>query len=225
MTSTLSPILVYTNTTGFRHGAAIDAGVRALRDHAVSSMVPVAVVEDPAVFQTPLLDDAAAVVWLNASGDTLSPAQQERLETYLRGGGGFAGVHFATGGEPSWPLFERIVGARFRWHPEKMAQSATVRVEDATHPSTSHLPATWEWVDEWHAFDAAPDAHLLLSVDTTTYDAEGTAMPAPHPVSWCSTLGEGRTWFTSLGHHPGSYDDPLFRAHLWGGIESVRRGA
>ncbi|KAK0545074.1 hypothetical protein OC846_005812 [Tilletia horrida] len=33
--------------------------------------------------------------------------------------------------------------------------------------------------------------------------------------------GPGRSWYTSLGHFPETYSDPLFRQHLTGGIQWV----
>lgn len=223
--TTSGTVLLYSATTisWGRHGEAIDRGASALRHHGEFHGLAVEHTEDPAVFESDLLDRCGTVVWLGACGDTLDEEQRARFETYLRSGGGFAGIHFASGGEPGWPLFDEIVGARFSGHPTKGAQRGAIRVLDRGHPSTAHLPDPWEWVEEWYAFSAAPAGRILLSVDTTSYDPEGTAMADPHPVCWTSTLGRGRTWYTSLGHHPGTYDDPLFRAHLWGGITSVFR--
>lgn len=220
-----APIVLYTRTNAFRHGPAIEAGIEAVREQAIIRLVPVAVTDDPAFFDSELLDEAGAVVFLNASGNVLNDGQKGRFLHYLRGGGGFAGVHFATGAETDWPEFDEVIGTRFAGHPGKAAQRGIISVHDEDHPSTAHLPSPWAWAEEWHAFTAplAPSAHLLLSVDAASYDSEGTGMQDPHPVSWCSEYENGRTWFTSLGHHAASYGDPLFRAHLWGGIDWARR--
>lgn len=220
-----SPLIVYVRANAYRHGPAIEAGIQAVRELAVGPFVPVAVTDEPAVFDSDLLDDAGAVVFMNASGTAMNDAQRERLHRYVFDGGGFAGVHFATGAEPEWSRFETLVGARFDGHPERQAQAGIIRIHDHAHPATSHLPSPWTWVEEWHRFTAQPPAssQLLLSVDDDSYRTEGYGMTGVHPVSWCDEYGSGRTWYTSLGHHASSYQDPLFRAHLWGGIDWVRR--
>jgi type 1 glutamine amidotransferase len=221
-----SHLLVFSRTTGWRHGAAIDAGLRFLHEHAASRWTRIFATEDPEYFESDMLRDASAVVWLNASGsDVLTDFQRERFEEYLRTGGGFAGVHCTSDAEVNWPVFDEIVGARVVGHPSKLAQRARLRIHQPEHASTSHLPDPWEWVEEWYTFRSPPTyAELLLSVDEDDYDhhpLEPTG--APHPVSWHGRFGDGRTWYTALGHHPGAYQDPLLQEHIWGGIESVRR--
>jgi type 1 glutamine amidotransferase len=43
-------------------------------------------------------------------------------------------------------------------------------------------------------------------------------MGAHHPMVWCHEYDGGRAWYTALGHTEESYADPLFNAHLLGGI-------
>ena len=62
--------------------------------------------------------------------------------------------------------------------------------------------------------------HLVLAtLDETTYS--GGAMGADHPIAWCQEIDGGRSWYTAMGHTKESYDEPLFRLHLLGGIESA----
>ena len=57
-----------------------------------------------------------------------------------------------------------IVGGKFLYHPK--LQKFTVRVADATHPSTKDLPATFEWEDECYFHENLnPDIHVLLAAD------------------------------------------------------------
>lgn len=217
-------ILLFTASDAEPHAPAIARGTAALLEEAGQhDGFIVEATADPTVFVSDLFDAVDATVWLNASGNMLSDRQRARLAASIRSGSGFAGVHYATGGEPDWPEFRQIVGARFRSHPRKIAQVGHVVVTNPDHPSTAHLPSTWRWTEEWHSFDQPPSGDILLAVDTSTYDHEGTAMADPHPVAWASRFGAGRTWYTSLGHHADGYDDPLFRAHLIGGITSVCR--
>ncbi|GHO78847.1 hypothetical protein KSD_66180 [Ktedonobacter sp. SOSP1-85] len=43
-------------------------------------------------------------------------------------------------------------------------------------------------------------------------------MNGDHPISWYHTFDGGRAWYTAMGHTSASFAEPLFRAHLWGGI-------
>ncbi len=63
---------------------------------------------------------------------------------------------------------------------------------------------------------------VLATLDESSYT--GGTMGADHPIMWCREFtgddGEpqGRSWYTAGGHSEGSYAEPLFRAHLLGGI-------
>ena len=213
-----SRILVFTRTTDYRH-ESIPAGVRAVTTLAADDGLATDHTEDPAVFTADRLSGYSVVVWLSASGDVLDDSQREAFAAWLRSGGAFAGIHGATTAEPGWPEFERIIGAVFASHPE--IQPGTVQVEDATHPSTAALPRRWQHTDEWYDFRSDPrdQVHVLLTVDEASY--EGGHMGQGHPIAWCHGYGEGRCWYTALGHRVESYEDEVFLGHLRGGLRSL----
>ncbi len=39
-----------------------------------------------------------------------------------------------------------------------------------------------------------------------------------HPMTWYQRVGEGRAWYTALGHRPETYADPRFADHVLAGI-------
>lgn len=211
-------VLLFTRTTDYRH-ESIEAGVGAVTALAAADGLATDHTEDPSVFTEENLDRYAAVVWLSTSGDVLDDAQRAAFGGWLAGGGSFAGIHGATTAEPGWPEFERIVGAVFESHPE--IQPGTLHVEDPAHPSTAGLPTPWRHVDEWYDFRSDPRGrvHVLLSVDEATYD--GGQMGEGHPIAWCHRYGEGRCWYTALGHQVEAYQDEVFLRHLRGGLRSV----
>ena len=69
------------------------------------------------------LKQYAAVIFLNTTGDVLNDTQQGEFEKYIRGGGGFVGVHSATDTEYDWAWYGNLVGAYFKSHPAQ--QNAT----------------------------------------------------------------------------------------------------
>jgi hypothetical protein len=80
------------------------------------------------------------------------------------------------------------------------------------------LPTAWVRTDEWYNFNTDPRGavHVLATVDETTYS--GGTMGADHPIAWCHYYDGGRAWYTAGGHTPDSYSEPLYQAHLLGGI-------
>ena len=209
-------VLAFTRTEGFRH-SSIDAGLSALRDLGRDHGFEVTATESSAVFSDASLARFAAVVFLNTTGDVLDRPEEEAFERYIRGGGGFVGVHSATDTEYGWPWYGDLVGAWFDGHPA--VQNATLHVEDADHESTLALPTEWMRRDEWYDFRRNPRdfVNVLLTIDESTYS--GGSMGADHPIAWYREFDGGRSWYTAGGHTSAAYGEPLFRLHLLGGIE------
>jgi cytochrome c len=214
-------VLVFTRTAGYVH-ASIPAGVAALKSMGERSGFTVDATADAGAFRDDNLKRYAAVVFLSTTGDVLDDAQQAAFERYIRGGGGFLGIHSASDTEYDWPWYGRLVGAYFASHP-KGTPTATVRIVDARHPSTTGLPVAWERTDEWYDFKALPQGvRILAKVDESTYS--GGKMGADHPVSWCHEFDGGRAFYTAMGHTDESYSERLFLDHVLGGIWYAARG-
>jgi len=209
-------ILVFSKTAGYRHDS-IPAGIAAIRAFGAQKNFRVDATEDASVFNDESLARYRVAVFLSTSGDVLDSEQEAAFERFIRRGGGFVGVHSATDTEYEWPWYGRLVGAYFKKHPP--IQAATLRVVDATHPSTRQLPPEWKRTDEWYNFreDPSPNVTVLLRIDESTYS--GGTMGASHPMAWCHTFDGGRAWYTELGHTKASYSEPLYLKHLLGGIE------
>jgi type 1 glutamine amidotransferase len=222
--------LVFSRTTGFRHTECIEHGTAAIADMAAREGFGVDTTEDPAAFSDAALAGYDVVIWLCTSGDVLADDQKAAFERYIGAGHGYAGIHSASDTEFDWPWYGGLVGAYFRDHPggvNPQFQTATIDVEDRESAATSGLPARWTREEEWYSFrtNPRPDVHVLLSVDERTYDARGYSEPGgsppmgDHPIAWYHAYGGGRAWYTAGGHTRESYADPLFLAHLEGGIE------
>ncbi|GGO18446.1 ThuA domain-containing protein [Micromonospora parathelypteridis] len=217
----LTKVLVFSKTAGFRH-SSIPNGIAAIQQLGSANGFTVTATEDAAQFTTSNLAQYQAVVFLSTTGDVLNASQQTAFESYIAAGGGYVGVHAAADTEYSWAWYGGLVGAWFDSHPA--IQTATVRVEDRTNPSTAHLGDTWVRSDEWYNYRTNPrsGARVLASLDESSYS--GGNMSGDHPITWCKTYGGGRAWYTGLGHTEASYSDSNFTRMLLGGLR-VAAGA
>ncbi|MET9358252.1 ThuA domain-containing protein [Streptomyces sp. NPDC006617] len=208
-------VLVFSKTVGFRHDS-IAAGTSALRSLGQQHNFSVTATEDASAFSPAALAPYEAVVFLNTTGDVLDATQQNALQSYVDNGGGYVGVHAAADTEYDWPYYHQLVGAHFKSHPA--VQQATLDNEDRTHPATAHLGPTWTRTDEWYDYRTNPrsDVHVLQTIDESTYNGGG--MGADHPITWCHPQGEGRSFYTGLGHTAESYNDPAFKNLLLGAV-------
>jgi type 1 glutamine amidotransferase len=205
-------VLVFTRTTGFRH-ASIPTGIATVRALGAEDGFAVTATEDPGAFRPAELAGYRAVVFLSTTGDVLDPAGRSALEAYVRGGGGFVGVHSASDTEYGWPFYAELVGARFAGHPA--VQPVTVRFRPGA--LTAGLPATWRVTDEPYNFRGRPrGVQVLATLDESTYS--GGTMGADHPIAWTAEVGRGRSFYTGLGHPDAIYADPVFRTLLAAGI-------
>jgi cytochrome c len=210
-------ILVFTKTTAFRH-TSIPTALRAVRELGEQSGLVVDATEDARAFTPSNLGRYEAVVFLLTTGDVLDNRQQAAFERFIRRGGGFAGIHSAADTEYGWAWYGRLLGTRFRIHPQ--IQRAGITVANQRHPSTAGLPRRWTRVDEWYNFTRSPRpaVRVQAALDETSYAPGEGAMGGDHPIAWSHEFQGGRAWYTGGGHTDESYAEPLFRRHLIGGI-------
>lgn len=206
-------VVALTRTAGFRHDA-IEPALRALYGIAARHSATLRDTEDPSEL-TALLPETDVVVFLMTTGDVVDDAQQTEFETFIRAGGGFLGVHSAADTEYDWPFYGTLIGAWFESHPA--IQRAVLKLEATESAVVNALPARWERTDEWYNFKTNPrgQVDVLLTLDETSY--EGGTMGDDHPIVWSrqsGALGQGRSFYTALGHTQESWEDDDFIRHI-----------
>lgn len=176
----------------------------------------------------------------------MTDAQKKSLLDFVRSGKGFVGAHCASLTFYNYPDFGDMLGGYYR-RSIKTGAIGVLKVEDTTHPATKMLGGSWPVVDEFYHFGTAPwDAarpkdnidvlfgnhipmgfsrdrvHVLLSLDTEKTDLTGlvdVVKGGDYPQAWSRSYGKGRSFYTSLGHRDDIWsNDPVFRAHILGGI-------
>jgi uncharacterized protein len=202
----------------------ISASVAAIKKLGEENHFTVDVSNDPAVFTDQNLKRYKAVVFDNTNNEIFDNEEQKAaFQRYIRAGGGFVGIHSATGSMRKWPWFWSLVGGKFSRHAKM--QTFTVKVKDSQDISTAHLPATFEWTDEFYYVDNIPQGlHVLLAGDLVKLEDPGKdKYPGKlygdeFPLAWRHEFEGGRAWYTALGHKPEHYSDPKLTKHILGGI-------
>jgi type 1 glutamine amidotransferase len=241
-------VLVYSRTAGPRHahlGPALPPGLNppltpahaaqnALVKLGAEHNFAVDWTEDVTQLSSPArLFRYNAVIFMSTTRDTLDDPAQTALRQYIRGGGGFVGIHNAFGTEYNWEWYEGLLGGA-NYYDHGRNQPGTVVTMSRRDASTAGLPARWQFTDEWYNLVPFPSrVRILASVDEATLPegpTGGSGHPGHgrnHPVSWCQYYDGGRSWVTTLGHAVEAWTDTpttgdeYFLRHVLGGIESA----
>lgn len=217
-------VLLVTATAGYYH-LSIPTARRVVHELAHESggdLFIGTVVEDVAALDR-LTPEALAshdlLCFVSTSGELpLTDTQKQGLLDFVAGGKGYVGVHCAAGTLKEWPPYGDLVGAVFNMHPPPL--TFTVHVEDGDHPTTRHLPASFEIKDELYTFHANPrgSVHMLLR------GAAGSAgIDADLPLAWTKAYGDGRVYYNALGHFDEAWEEPSFRRQILQGLRWATR--
>ena len=227
-------ILIFSKTNGFRDDDQIKTANAALADLAARRGWTSYVTENAAVFNPEQLKRFRAVVWSSVSGDVLTEDQRRAFKNWIEHGGGFVGLHGAGGDlKYAWKWYvEDLIGAQFIGHTmQPHYQQATIIIEDSNHPATRGLGSAWVRTDEWYTFAASPRRkgyHILARVDERTYNPSMKLLPfgkgtdihmgADHPLIWYHCVGNGRAFYSALGHSASTYSEPKHLQMIAGAI-------
>lgn len=226
-------VLVYTRSytkdgKGYVHDN-IAAGVAMLKKLGAENGFGVDASDQPGVFTDANLKNYAALIFANSNNEAFeNDGQRAVFERYIKAGGGFVGIHSASGSERAWPFFWATLGAKFKRHPP--LQPFTVEVLDPQHPAAAHLGATWSWADEFYFQDNLnPRMHVILAGrHTALKDPKPDGYPGAtfgelFPLAWCFEENGGRRFYTALGHKIEYYSEPNYQKHVLGGVLWVLR--
>lgn len=162
---------------------------------------------------------------------------KQALLDAIAGGKGFVGVHsacdtFHTGETgPGYPKdqsgryrehgmaadpYIRLLGGEFISHGPQ--QVARVRVTSRAFPGCAGLGESFSCHEEWYSLkEFAEDLHVLLVLETAGMQGRDYARP-DLPLAWARRHGQGRVWFTAMGHREDVWESERFQAMLAGGI-------
>jgi len=168
--------------------------------------------------------------------DKNPPMSEEGKAAFLdaiKGGKGFIGSHSATdtfhtlpdpqdksaryqhNGDRSDPYL-KMIGAEFIKHGPQ--QIARMTATNGKFPGFAKHAAGFELNEEWYSLkEFQPNLHVLLVQETAGMKGN-EYQRANYPATWARTHGQGRVFYTSMGHREDVWTNPLFQEILFGGI-------
>ena len=144
---------------------------------------------------------------------------KQALKSYLlKGKGGWVGFHHASllgdfDGFKIWPWFDEFMGGIVFKNYIATFASATVHVEDRTHPVMKGVPATFVVEkDEWYTYDKSPRAKVkvLANVDESSYQPASDVKMGDHPVIWTNPKVKARNVYIFIGHGPELFENTAY---------------
>jgi len=151
------------------------------------------------------------VIFCSTTGDLPIPDKDGFL-AWIKQGHAFIGMHAATDTFHHWPGYIDMIGGEFLRHGPQVGVAALNM--DPKHPATATLPPSWaikqEEIYNFKDYDPAK-VHELLALGISPLDGS----VGHFPVSWCKKYGEGRVFYTSLGHREDIWDtDPTIKGRI-----------
>jgi len=226
-------ILVFEKVNGYMHHGALDGAREMVEKIAGRKGWQVFASSYGGAMRPETLAKVDVVVWNNNSGDVLTLSQRQAFRDWIEAGGGVVALHGA-GGDPQywWDWYaDELIGARFIGHPmDPQFQEATVTLENNESALTDGVAPQWTLLEEWYSFASSPRDHganIVATIDESQYQLKGwggadIAMGADHPIAWTRCLGDGRSFYSAIGHRPENYADANYmklveNALLWAG--------
>jgi len=214
-------VLYFTYSAGYRHEVIPLSKAILTQLGNNSGAFEVTATEDTSEFSTENLKSYAAVMFYTTGELPMSGSEKTALLDFVRSGRGFLGVHSATDTFYTWPDYLDLIGGYFNGHP--WHQTVTIEVADPSDPLVAFLGHSLQAEDEIYQisdFDYR-GSHVLLRLDPGSVDL---SKPGVHrrfygwPLAWTRSYGEGRVFYTALGHEASVWQDARYQRMLTNAI-------
>lgn len=217
----LEHVLYFTRSAGYRHEVIPLSQAILEQLGRNSGAFDVTATEDTSVFTLKNLGRYAAVIFYTTGELPMSRVQKGALLDFVRSGRGFLGVHSATDTFYTWPDYLDLVGGYFNDHP--WHQAVTIEVVDPGDPLVAFLGNSLQIEDEIYQisdFDYR-GSHVLLRLDQSSVDLSTSGVHQRFygwPLTWTRLYGQGRVFYTALGHEAAVWRDPRYQRLLTNAI-------
>jgi type 1 glutamine amidotransferase len=229
-------VLLFYRAEGFVH-PSIPYGVEALKELGEKTGAYVGVAsDDMAMFDPSTLNQFDAVAFINSTQLKFeNPVHRKALLDFVASGKGVVGIHAASDNFPKWNEGQELMGGLFHGHPWHAGDLVAVKLDDPSHPLNKGFNNQGFRLKEEIYQIVAPygrdKQRELVSLDmskpenqrTSAKDKAGNPVLVrtdnDFPISWIKKEGEGRVFYTSLGHNKDIYFVPQILRHYLDGIQ------
>jgi type 1 glutamine amidotransferase len=212
-------LLYLTHSAGYRHEAIPVSRAILSRIGQSSGLFDVTATEDVSQLSAENLARYGAVMFYTTGELPMSAAQKAALLDFVRSGHGFVGVHSATDTFYEWPDYGALIGGYFDGHPWHQS----VRIEVTADALVSFLGRSFEIKDEIYQirdFDEQ-GSRVLLRLDEKSVDVSRDGVRQRSygwPLAWIRSYGQGRVFYTALGHEEAVWRDERYQRLLLNAI-------
>lgn len=131
----------------------------------------------------------------------ITEAQLKNFTNAIQNGTGLAGLHGMGDGFRCENNYQAMVGGQFLDHPGDQGTTYKVHIIEPNNPLVSGIGDFIVTTEQWYML-VDPSIHVLA---TSYFDQVKQPLvwrPVVMPVTWIKKYGEGRVFYTSLGHSP-----------------------
>ena len=177
-------------------------------------------VESAGQFEVEISDDrnrltdpsAFDAVALYIGGGEITPEVERGLTGYVRGGGGLLAVHGANAGLGQYDDYIELIGTEFIQHDPLAPFEVTT--EDGFDDILPRLNKQFRIVDECYQMKVRTDAPLR-------YFQYGAWRLQKYPLGYVRDYGDGKVFYTALGHDDRAFGHSDFQDQLLKGLRYV----
>lgn len=141
-------------------------------------------------------------------------ARDYLTKTWLKQKGhGVIGFHSATdtfrNDKPEHAWYRELIGGTFNGHPWGAGTTVTISVHDTDHAAMQPFGEEFTIRDEIYQYKnfVPKNVHVLMSLNMEKCKP---SKPYHVPVAWCRMWGDGKIFYTNLGHNPQTWTDRNF---------------
>jgi len=237
-------LLVFTKCRGYVH-ASIPYGAKAIELMGEKTgAFKTTVSDDIAFFEPEKLREFDGVCLMSALGEFFLPDDFDKLTpdlqaaarekdarlkanfyAWLRSGKALSAIHGGCYSFHDTPAFAELFGAAFDRHPWNAYEKIAVKLDEPQHPVLAAFGGCGlEIIDEGYQFKdpySRQRVRVLYSLDTARMDMNKPDLRSDRDfgLCWVKRHGQGRVFYSALGHNSEEFWHPTLLRHFLDGIQ------
>jgi len=224
-------VLMLTQSKGFKHGSVN----RPADKLAPSEIAMIQLGQKSGLFDVDCTQDAAAdftkenlakydLVMFYTTGEL--PIAKENWDYFAdewlkQKGHGFIGFHSATDTYGNFQPYWDMVGGTFNGHPWGSGSTVSITVHEPDHPGVKPFGPEFEIKDEIYQYkNWQPEKVRVLA----SLNMAKTSLKKPYhvPVIWVKNWGDGKIYYSNLGHNEQTWTNQKFLDSVVGAVKWIR---